>query len=83
LPASRTAQNVMTVTVQARRLRRNLMSYAEAKEIALLRLELRASWNTDDRTAAAAALARFTEVASRDAELTAEIRRWQVKLGAA
>ena len=59
------------------------MSYAEAKEIALLRLELRASWNTDDRAAAAAALARFTEVASRDAELTAEIRRWQVKLGAA
>jgi hypothetical protein len=58
------------------------MSYAEAKEIALLRLELRASWNTGDRIAADAALARLAQVASSDAELAAEIRRWRVKLAA-
>ena len=59
------------------------MSYTEAKEIALLRLELRASWNIGDRTAASAALARLAKLASTDGELAAEIRRWQVKLGAA
>jgi len=58
------------------------MSYAEAKEIALLRLELRASWNTGDRVAAGAALARLTQVASSDDELAAEIRRWRIKLAA-
>jgi hypothetical protein len=78
---------VKTVTEQAaampRGLRRTLMSYAEAKEIALLRLELRVSWNTGDRAAAGAALARLTQVASNDDELAAEVRRWRVKLGAA
>jgi len=59
------------------------MSYAEAKEIALLRLELRASIRTGDRTAAGAALARFTQMAGNDNELAAEVRRWQIKLGAA
>jgi hypothetical protein len=59
------------------------MSYAEAKEIALLRLELRASWNIGDRVAAGAALARLSQaarVAGDDDELAAEIRRWRVKL---
>jgi len=59
------------------------MSYAEAKEIALLRLELRASWSAGDRAAAGAALARLTQVAGNDNELAAEIRRWAIKLGAA
>ena len=60
------------------------MSYAEAKEIALLRLELRASWDIGDRIAAGAALARLShavQIAGDDGELAAEIRRWQVKLG--
>jgi hypothetical protein len=85
LPGSRTALNVKATTGRARvrGLRRNLMSYAEAKEIALLRLELRASWNTGDRVAAGAALARLTQVASADDELAAEVRRWRFKLEAA
>jgi hypothetical protein len=62
------------------------MSYAQAKQIALLRLELRASCAAGDRVAAGAALARLTEVAGADGadgELVAEIRRWSIKLGAA
>lgn len=59
------------------------MSYAQAKEIALLRLELRARWNAGDRAGAGAALARLTQVAGTDHELVAEIRRWMVKLEAA
>jgi len=59
------------------------MSYAQAKEIALLRLELRASCDAGDRAAAGAALARLAEVAGSDGELAAEIRRWSIKLGAA
>jgi hypothetical protein len=59
------------------------MSYAEAKEIALLRLELRANWHSGDRAAAGAALARFSQVAGNDDELAAEVRRWRIKLGAA
>lgn len=59
------------------------MSYAEAKEIALLRLELRASFRTGDRVAADAALARLRQVAENDNELAAEVRRWMIKLGAA
>jgi hypothetical protein len=58
------------------------MSYAEAKEIALLRLELRASCSAGDRAAAGAALARLTQMAGNDNELVAEIRRWMIKLGA-
>lgn len=59
------------------------MSYAEAKEIALARIELRASWSTGNRAAADAALARLSRIAGRDDELAAEIRRWRVKLDAA
>jgi hypothetical protein len=56
------------------------MSYAEAKEIALLRLELRACWDRADGAAAQAALARLVQVAGNDNELVAEARRWAVRL---
>ena len=56
------------------------MSYADAKEIALLRLELRACCQREDRTGAGLALARLTQVVGNDNELAAEIRRWTVKL---
>lgn len=59
------------------------MSYAEAKEIALLRLELRAQWRAGDRAGVGAALARFARVAAADPELSGELRRWEIKLGAA
>jgi hypothetical protein len=55
------------------------MSYAEAKEIALLRQELRACWDRHDRNAARAALARMTQVAGNDNELCAEVRRWSLR----
>ncbi|HEU0031850.1 MAG TPA: hypothetical protein VFQ53_14540 [Kofleriaceae bacterium] len=57
------------------------MSYAEAKEIALLRLELRACWQRDDKTAAKALLARLVQVAGNDNELAAEARRWTLRFG--
>jgi hypothetical protein len=56
------------------------MSYAEAKEIALLRLELRACWARQDRGGAAAALTRMAQVAGNDNELAAEVRRWTCRL---
>jgi hypothetical protein len=56
------------------------MSYAEAKQIALLRLELRACYERDDRAAAGMALARLGQVAGNDNELAAEVRRWAAKL---
>ena len=56
------------------------MSYAEAKQIALLRLELRACWERSDREAAEAALAQLARAAGNDNELAAEVRRWQFKL---
>lgn len=59
------------------------MSYAEAKEIALARIELRSCWSIGDRAAARAALARLVRVARDDDELAAEVRRWRIKLGAA
>jgi hypothetical protein len=59
------------------------MSYTEAKQIALARLELRASWDRGDRAAARAALATLVEAARDDDELAAEVRRWQIKLAAA
>ena len=59
------------------------MSYAQAKEIALARIELRTCWSTGDRAAAGAALARLVQIARDDDELTAEVRRWQIKLEAA
>jgi hypothetical protein len=55
------------------------MSYAEAKEIALLRLELRACWDRADRTAGLVALARLTELAGTDTELRGEARRWTLR----
>jgi hypothetical protein len=58
-------------------------SYAEAKEIALARIELRESFRVGDRAAADAALARLVRVARDDDELAAEVRRWKIKLGAA
>jgi hypothetical protein len=62
------------------------MSYAQAKQIALLRLELRARWSAGDTAAAAATLARLTQLAQAadsDHELIAELRRWMIKLAAA
>ena len=58
-------------------------SYAEAKEIALARIELRESFRIGDRAAADAALARLVKVARDDDALAAEVRRWKIKLGAA
>jgi hypothetical protein len=55
------------------------MSYAEAKEIALLRYELRACWNRADRAGARLALARLAQVAGNDNELAAEARRWAAR----
>ncbi len=56
------------------------MSYAEAKEIALLRLELRACWTRSDHPGAVRALAQLTQRIGNDNELAAEVRRWTVKL---
>ena len=56
------------------------MSYAEAKQIALLRLELRACWERRDREGAGNALVRLTQAAGNDNELAAEVRRWECKL---
>lgn len=58
------------------------MSYAEAKEIALLRQELRACWDAGDTEGAQEALQRLRDHAGDDDELTAETRRWAIKLAA-
>ena len=58
------------------------MSYAEAKEIALLRQELRACWDKADHTGAELALQRLWQVVGDDDELTAEARRWSIKFAA-
>ncbi len=55
------------------------MSYAEAKEIALLRFELRACWERGDRSAASVALGRLRARAGNDNELAAEVRRWAIR----
>jgi hypothetical protein len=55
------------------------MSYAEAKEIALLRLELRACWDRADRIGGRTALAKLVQCAGNDNELVAEARRWASK----
>lgn len=57
------------------------MSYAEAKQIALLRLDLRACWERGDVDGALKALSALSRAAGNDNELAAEIRRWSVKLG--
>jgi len=59
------------------------MSYAEAKEIALLRLELRACWDVGDRQGAETALAKLWQVVGNDNELAAEARRWAFKFAPA
>ena len=56
------------------------MSYAEAKVIALLRLELRACWDTGDHVGARRALDGLVRAAGNDNELAAETRRWAAKI---
>lgn len=56
------------------------MSYAEAKQIALLRQDLRACWDKGDVTGAIVALARLTQLSVNDYELTAEVKRWAFRL---
>jgi len=56
------------------------MSYADAKQIALLRVELRSCWEQQDYAGAGMALARLSAVAGNDNELTAEVKRWAFKL---
>ena len=58
------------------------MSYAEAKQIALLRAELRSCWETEDYTGASVALARLSAlpVVGNDNELAAEVKRWAFRL---
>ena len=58
------------------------MSYAEAKEIALLRQELRACWDAGDTRGAKNALDRLRDRAGEDHELLAEANRWDFKLAA-
>ena len=62
------------------------MSYAEAKEIALLRLELRACWDRHDRLMPdprpLAVLERMAHLARNDNELAAEVRRWVCRFAA-
>ncbi len=57
------------------------MSYAEAKEIALLRLELRACWDRGDPTTGRERALRLAQVAGNDNELVAEARRWAARFG--
>lgn len=62
------------------------MSYAEAKQIALLRLELRSCWDRADYAGASVALASLRQIsvsADNDNELTAEVKRWAFKLDVA
>lgn len=58
------------------------MSYAEAKEIALLRLELRSCWDRGDLAGARFALARLSQIVGNDDELAAELRRWTSRFAA-
>ena len=59
-----------------------MMSYADAKEIALLRQLLRACLDRADRDAALPAVARLAQVAGNDNELAAEARRWAARFAA-
>jgi len=56
------------------------MSYAEAKQIAVLRMELRACWERRDLAGAWAALAGLRQVAGNDNEIEHEVERWTCKL---
>jgi hypothetical protein len=61
----------------------NVMADATAKlleQIVMIRLELRACYERDDRAGAERALARLLERAGDDDRLTAEIQRWRFKL---
>ena len=58
------------------------MSYADAKQIALLRLELRACWDRNDFAGATVALAGLERMIANDNELAAEVKRWAFKLNA-
>lgn len=58
------------------------MSYAEAKQIALLRQELRACWERHDHACGRVALDRLVGVAGDDRELAAEARRWAFRFDA-
>ena len=58
------------------------MSYTEAREIALLRLELRTCWDQGDRRGAETALARLWQIVGNDNELAAEARRWSFRFDA-
>jgi len=58
------------------------MSYAEAKEIALMRIELRVCWSRGDIDGANAALEGLARHAAEDLDIAAETRRWAVKLAA-
>jgi hypothetical protein len=62
------------------------MSYAEAKQIAVLRLELRACWERADYAGASVALASLRQIsaaADNDNELQAEVKRWAFRLDVA
>lgn len=59
------------------------MSYAEAKQIALLRLELRSCWERADYAGASVALASLRQMSSNDNDLQAEVKRWAVKIDVA
>jgi hypothetical protein len=56
------------------------MSYAEAKQIADLRQELRTCWDKRDFTGAVVALARLTQCSADNYELSAEVKRWAFRL---
>lgn len=71
----RAAQKVTMAAVVASGEERS-MSYAEAKEIALLRLELRACWDRSDKVGGRASALRLATIAGNDNELAAEARRW-------
>jgi hypothetical protein len=58
------------------------MSYAEAKQIVLLRQELRACWERQDRACGLAVLNRLVDAAGDDRELAAEARRWAFRFAA-
>jgi hypothetical protein len=77
-----TAENLRVIDPPSKVKMEGGMTYAEAKEIALLRLELRACVAAGNRSGAAVALARLASFAANDAELAAETRRWQTKLAA-
>ncbi len=58
------------------------MSYAEAKQIAVLRQQLRACWQSGDFTGATDALASLTRIAGEDSDLIGEVKRWAFRLDA-